>query len=131
MNSIRYIPHKINTRFYACQLYSSKNWTVEQVIRKYHISKASLMRWMKRFDGTKESLIDKPKTPHSKHPNSHTEAELKSIRDLLRRNPNISTIELYGKLKRKYDYKRHPASLFRFLRKQGIRLEANQTTKKK
>lgn len=119
----RYLPHNLNTRFHACKTYSKRkknHYTLNDVLRLYHISKASLMRWMKRFDGTRESLRDLPKTPKSPHPNAHTENEIKHIKDLLRRNPNIGLSELYGKLRQNYAYSRHPASLFRFLRKQGI-----------
>lgn len=62
------------------------------------------MRWNKRFDGFKDSLIDKS---HKPHPNSHTALELKWINDYIRRNPNISMIELYGKLKIEKGYSRH------------------------
>lgn len=123
MNIIRYIPHELKTRFYACLTYSNRkanHYTLKDVLRLYHISKASLMRWMKRFDGTIESLMDKPKRPKTPHPNAHTAEEIKHIFDLLKRNPNIGLCELYGKLKRNYAYSRHPASLFRFLRKNGV-----------
>lgn len=42
------------------------------------------------------------------------------MKRFLKRNPHIGLSELYGKLKKNYAYTRHPASLFRFLRKQGI-----------
>ena len=93
MNSIthsqRYLPHTFNTRFYAVNLYRS-GCSVNFVCRRYHISKASLMRWNKRFDGTKDSLMDKSHRPITPHPNAHTHIELKWIKDLHRRNPNIS-----------------------------------------
>lgn len=122
-HNIKYFPHDLNTRFHACKTYSnrkSNHYKIKDILRMYHISKASLMRWMKKFDGTKESLIDLPKTPKTQHPNSHTALEIKHIQDLLKRNPNIGLSELYGKLKHNYAYTRHPASLFRFLRKQGV-----------
>ncbi len=50
---------------------------VNHVCRRYHISKSSLMRCNKKFDGTKESLIDKFHKPNTPHPNAHTEQELK------------------------------------------------------
>ncbi len=75
---------------------------------------------MSRFDGTKISLTGRSKRPLSKHPNAHTDEELKNIKKLRGRNKNIGLSELYGKLKRKYNYTRHPASLFRLLRKQGV-----------
>ncbi len=116
----RYLPHDLTTRYHAVKLYRS-GVGIRFVLRRYKISKASLMRWNKRFDGTKQSLADRSHRPHTPHPNAHTQEELKSIRDLLRRNPHISLCELYGKLRQNYGYQRHPASLFRIMRKLGIR----------
>ena len=53
----RYIPHELNTKYYFVKLYR-KGYPVSFVCRRYKISKFSLMRWNKKFDGTKESLID-------------------------------------------------------------------------
>ena len=96
-HSQRYLPHEINTKFYAVKLYRS-GVGVSFVCRRYHISKSSLLRWNKKFDGTKDSLLNKSHRPLSKHPNSHTDEELKWIQDYHRRNPIISVCELYGKL---------------------------------
>lgn len=74
-----------------------------------------------RFDGTKESLKDKSHRPHTKHPNSHTDEEIKNILNILHRNPNISLDELYGKLLRQKNYTRNYASLYRMLVKLGYR----------
>ena len=115
----RYYPHDLNTKYYAVNLYRNGN-PVSFVCRRYKISKASLMRWNKKYDGTKESLIDKSHRPLSKHPNAHTDEELKWIKDYIRRNPNISMIELYGKLRIEKGYSRHACSLFRVLRKLGF-----------
>ncbi len=87
------------------------------------------MRWNKKFDGTKESLIDKSHKPIRKHPNAHTDEEIKWINDYLRRNHNISLCELYGKLRADKGYSRHAASLFRVMRKMGIYV--NKESKKK
>ena len=132
MNSIsytqRYLPHEIDTRYYAVKLYRT-GVGIKFVCRRYHISKASLMRWNKVFDGTKDSLRDKSHRPHTPHPASRTEQELKWIRDYLRRNPNISVCELYGKLRINKGYSRHPGSLYRVLVKLGLRKK--QTKPKK
>lgn len=112
------LPHTLLTKFNACKLVS--NSSVNFVCRRYHVSRASLYRWLKKFDGTKESLIDKPHNPLTPHPNSHTKEEINNINKLIKRNPNISMIELYGKLRLHYSYSRHAASLFRFLRKIGF-----------
>ncbi len=52
----RYIPHELNTKYYSVNLYR-KGYSISFVCRRYKISKYSLMRWNKKFDGTKESLI--------------------------------------------------------------------------
>ncbi len=62
------------------------------------ILQASLVRWNKKYDGSKESLTPKSHKSHSPHPNAHTETELKWIKGYHRRNPDISINELYGKL---------------------------------
>lgn len=122
MNSItqtqRYLPHELKTRLNAVKLYREVK-DVSFVCRRYHISKSSLMRWNKKYDGTKESLMDKSHRPHTEHPNAHTQEEIKWIKDYMRRNPNMSILELYGKLKRNKGYTRHPGSLYRVCRKLG------------
>ena len=118
-HSQRYLPHDLNTKFYAVKLYR-QGYSISFVCRRYKISKRSLMRWNKKFDGTKESLIDKSHRPLSPHPNAHTEQELKWIENYLRRNPHISMCELYGKLRVEKGYSRNASSLFRVLRKMGI-----------
>lgn len=129
-HSQRYLPHTIETRFYAVKLYRGGN-SVKFVCRKYHISKASLMRWNKRFDGTRESLMDKSHKPINTHPNAHTELELKWIKDLHRRNPHISVCEMYGKLRSQKGYSRHPGSLYRIYKALGFSSKAPSTKKKR
>ena len=125
----RYYPHDLSTKFNAVNLYRNGN-PISFVCRRYKISKASLMRWNKKFNGTKESLIDKSHKPIKPHPNSHTEQELKWIKDYIKRNPNISMIELYGKLRINKGYSRHACSLFRILRKLGYYKQKQHQYKK-
>jgi transposase InsO family protein len=133
MNSItqikRYLPHEISTKIGAVKLYRETK-DIGFVCRRYHISKASLMRWNKRYDGTKESLCAKSHRPLTPHPNAHTEKELKWIRNLHRRNPNISVSEMYGKLKLEKGYKRHPGSLYRVFVRLGYRKRMMSTKEK-
>ncbi len=56
----RYLPHELNTKYYSVRLYRN-GYSVSFVCRRYKISKSSLMKWNRKFNGTKESLIDKPK----------------------------------------------------------------------
>lgn len=117
--SQRYLPHEIKTRKYAVETYRNSG-NIEYVCRKYHISRTSLWRWNKKYDGTIESITDKSHKPLSKHPTAHTEEEIKWIKDLIRRNPNITLNEIWYKLKRSKGYKRKPASLYRILVKIGF-----------
>lgn len=134
MNTIpysqRYLPHELNTKFHAVKLYRS-GVGVSFVTRRYHISKSSLLRWNKKFDGSKESLMDKSHRPHTTHPNAHTEQELKWIQNFHRRNPHISVCELYGKLRTQKGYTRHPGSLYRVFIRLGYRSKTVSTKKKR
>ena len=101
----RYCPHLLETKLHAVEIYRQTK-DISFVCRRYHISKASLMRWNRAYDGTRESLQNKSHKPHTSHPNAHTEQELKWICDYHRRNPNISVCELYGKLREDKAYRR-------------------------
>ena len=124
-----FCPHQISTKIGSINLYRFTH-DIDFVCRRYHISKASLMRWNKIYNGTRESLIPKSHKPHSPHPNAHTEEELKWIRDYYRRNPNISICELYGKLREDKGYTRNPGSLYRVFVRLGFRKKVESTKKK-
>ena len=122
-------PHLLKTKIHAVELF--RKWkNADLVCRRYHISRASLYRWNKRYDGTKESLEDGSHRPLTPHPNAHTEQELKWIKDYHRRNPNISICELYGKLCEDKGYTRNPGSLYRVFVRLGYRKQVESTKKK-
>ena len=91
---------------------------VSRAGRKYNRSRSYIYFWKTRWDGTVQSLACQSRRPHS-HPNQHTEAELKLIRDMRRRNPELGMVELWHRL-RKRGYTRRPESLFRVMRKLGL-----------
>ena len=90
----RYIPHELNTKFHAVTLFKA-SYSFSFVCRRYKISKSSLVCWSKRFDGTKELLMDKSHSSLSKHPNAHNDEELSWTKNHLRRNPTIFLCKLY------------------------------------
>ncbi len=124
----RYCPHLISTKIGAVKLYRLEK-DINFVCRRYHISKASLMRWNKLYDGTKESLLPKSHKPHSPHPKAHTSEELKWIKDYVRRTPSISLGELYWKLRKEKGYTRHAGSLYRVLVRLGLKKSVESTKK--
>ena len=94
--------------------------------RKYGVTKAAIRyrtyrqyiyRWMKRYDGTLQSLEDRSHRPHS-HPNQHRPEEIKLIDDMRRRNPNTGLVVFWVKLRQR-GYSRSISGLYRFLRKRG------------
>lgn len=105
-------------RYRQSLLEYAQKYGVSQASRKYNKSRSYIYFWKARYDGTKESLADQSRRPHS-HPNQHRHEELKLIRDMLRRNPKLSMIEFWCRLKQR-GYARRPESLFRVMRKLGM-----------
>lgn len=91
---------------------------VSRASRKYNKSRSYIYFWKKRWDGTVESLRCQSRRPHS-HPKQHTEAELKLIQNMRRRNQQLGMVELWHRLKVR-GYTRRPESLFRVMRKMGM-----------
>ena len=93
----------------------AEKYGVSRASRKYNKSRSYIYFWKARWDGTVESLSCQSRRPHA-HPNQHTDAELKLIRDMRRRNPNLGMVELWHRLRMR-GYTRRPESLFRVRRK--------------
>jgi transposase InsO family protein len=119
MNIVTRTPHDLKTKVKACETYINTKCSVRHIMRVYHVSKASLMRWLKKYDGTPESLANKSHRPHKPHPRSHTEQEITTIKNYIRRNPDIGLNELYSKLRLDAAYSRHYTSLYRVLIRLG------------
>ena len=111
---------------YSLMKYVEKNG-VSSASRKYNKGRSYIYFWLKRFDGTIESLACRSRRPHS-HPSQHTEQELTLIRNMRRRNPDLGVVELWARM-RDRGYTRCVESLWRVLRREG--LEAKEKPKKK
>ena len=96
----------------------AEKYGVSRASRKYNRSRSYIYFWKARWDGTVQSLACQSRRPHH-HPNQHTEAELKLIRDMRRRNPRLGMVELWHRLRQR-GYARRPESLFRVMRKLGL-----------
>ena len=86
-----------------------------------------LFKWRKRYDGTLESLKDKSRCPYS-HPNQHTEAEIRLIKNYKRNNKETGLVVLWIKL-RQAGYTRTIQGLYHVMQRLGIYRKA--TSKKK
>ena len=96
----------------------AEKYGVSRASRKYNKSRSYIYFWKARWDGSVASLVCQSRRPHH-HPNQHTEAELKLIRDMRRRNPHLGMVELWHRLRQR-GYTRRPESLFRVMRKLGL-----------
>ena len=85
----------------------------------YGVSRPSIDRWLKRYDGTKESLKDYSRRPKS-HPNQSTPEEIKLITDLWHKNKEFGLDYMYGKLKREHGYTRCRVTVFNVLRRENL-----------
>ena len=104
-------------RFRQSLLKYSQKYGVTKAAIKYKTNRQYIYRWLKRYDGTLESLREKSRRPHH-HPNQHTEDELKLIRDMRRRNPGTGLVVLWVKLRQR-GYTRTVTGLYRVLRRNG------------
>ena len=88
----------------------AEKYGLSRASRKYNKSRSYIYFRQTRWNGSMESLARRHRRPHS-HPSQHTEAELKLIRDMRRRNPKLGLAELWRRLKQR-GYNRRPESLF-------------------
>ena len=95
----------------------AKKYGVTKAAIRYKTNRQYIYRWMKRYDGTLQSLADRSHRPHS-HPNQHTREEIKLILNMLRRNQNTGLVVFWVKLRQR-GYSRSISGLYRFLRKRN------------
>ena len=91
---------------------------VGKASRKYNRARSFIYFWLKRWDGSVESLRPESRRPHH-HPNEHTLEELKLIRNMRRRKPNLGMVELWCRLRMR-GYSRCIESLWRVLKREGL-----------
>ena len=96
----------------------ARKYGVSKAAVKYKTNRQYIYRWMRRYDGSWDSLRNRSTRPHH-HPNQHTQAEIKLIHDMRRRNPDAGLVVFWVKLMQ-HGYKRSIPGLYRFLRKQGM-----------
>ena len=105
---------QITTRRQAIIKYAEKKG-VTAAARRYNVGRASIYRWIERYDGTLESLKARSHRPHS-HPNQHTEEEIELIKRMRKKNKHTGLIVFWVKLRQK-GYTRSITSLWRMLKK--------------
>ena len=106
----------------------ASTYGVSKASRKYNRARSYIYFWLNRWDGSVESLRPESRRPHY-HPNQHTQAELKLIHDMRRRNPRLGMVEFWCKLRNR-GYSRTIESLYRVLKREGLIAEKKKDSYK-
>lgn len=85
--------------------YFLKIGNATETARRYRISRKTLYKWLKRYDGTWQSLLDQSRRPH-RMPRAHTPEEIRQIRRLLKKYHWEDLILAYQGMREKYGYTR-------------------------
>ena len=99
--------------------YAEKNG-VTKAADRYRVSRNSIYRWMKRYDGSWQSLKERSHRPHH-HPAEHTQEEYDLIRRYWQRNKSDRMI-LWMKI-RNQGYSRSYKSMCRALKRMQLKSE--------
>lgn len=113
-----YIPIDFHTRLQACKRRVISKRPIRKILSFYHVKRSSLYRWLGRYDGTDESLLDQSHRPKSNHPNKLKSDVVKKVLDLHRRNPDQSFVEIWVRLKHD-GIEISPSSVLRTFKRNG------------
>lgn len=105
------IPQEAKYRFKTLKY--AERFGIAKAAANYHTSEKNIYRWkklLKEGNGDILVLANKSRRPHS-HPNAHTETEIKLIKDMRRRNPNIGLQDFWIKLQARGYTRTQPALL--------------------
>lgn len=105
----------------ALKMWKEEKVPYQKVCSKFKVNLQTLYRWLKRYDGTLESLENRSSRPLTPHPNAHTEQETQEIIKLFKNNPDISYNEAWGILRHKFAYNRSFGGFYNFVMRNKIR----------
>ena len=93
-------------------LHAGKTGNVSETARFFMVTRQSVHRWIARYDGALESLMDRSKRPHY-HPTQHTPEEIKRVLSVCRHNQSLGLVCLWVRLRQRFGYKRGVSALSR------------------
>ena len=85
--------------------YFLKHGNAAETAIRYKISRKTLYKWLKRYDGTWQSLMEWSRRPHHS-PRAHTAEEIRQIRRLAKKYRWRDLILAYQEMREKYGYAR-------------------------
>lgn len=96
--------------------YYTRTGNATETAIRYKISRKTLYKWLKVWDGTWESLKDRSRAAHT-HPNAISEAEVRLIRRLAKKHKWTDLILAFQEARDRYGYKRSYGSFKQTVRK--------------
>jgi Integrase core domain. len=96
-----------------------KGVPVAKVAAYHGICRMSVYRWVNRYKGTVESLVEKSHRPRS-HPRQHTLQERRKIRKARKKYGNLGLVCFHMKMEDEYGYSRSTGSLYKMMKKMGL-----------
>ena len=96
----------------------AKSQGVTKAAREFGVSRQTIYRWQKHYDGTEESLKPKSRRPHH-HPNEHSQEEIDLIKEMREKYPHDGLNMFWYRLSC-MDYTRSMPALFRVMRRLGL-----------
>lgn len=96
--------------------------------RKFNRARSYVYFWLKRYDGSLESLACHSRRPRH-HPKQHTKEEISLLKHMCRRNPTLGRVELWCRLRNR-GYTRSLSGLYRILHKLHLQPKPKKKTYK-
>ncbi len=87
------ITEELRLRKRICE-FAIKHGNNAEAARRYHTSRQQVQRWLKRYDGSIDSLRPLSRRPHTQ-PNQHTTAELAIVRQMNTRYRHEGLAQVY------------------------------------
>lgn len=106
--------------------YFIKKGNGTETANRYKVSRKTLYKWKKRYDGTWESLVERSRRPHHS-PRAHSAEEIKQIRRVAKKYRWEDLILAYQEMVEKNGYERSYGGFKRIVRK----LSAEKGNKKR
>lgn len=110
--------HISNLKYKQSVINYASRFGVTNAANKFSVSRSFIYKWRNRYDGSLDSLKELSRRPHHS-PNESLNEEYTLIYNHVKRNPNLSLVDLWVKLRRK-GYSRNITTLYRILKRKGL-----------
>jgi len=103
---------------------------ITEACSRHGFSRTCYYKWIKRYDGSVESLMDRSRRPHS-HPNQLTEQERGLIKRIARRHRRYGLHRLYFTLVTEHGFTRSVGAVYKELKRTGFYAPAKRRRRRK